>query len=415
MRILALFLFFSALVLCYSSDCSCEKSPTVEEIRNYQKLIDSLLEINKNNLELWKKCSSENLQTIERISFKDGRFLLKKSGNITFTNYFQNVAETQRNTCGRSHERVDELPSSTYIDQSRNIRKLYDLNPLIFENLAATWKRDLQSVQSYLSQCAGKESIFSLGFFKNLGNEVEELQFSPKSNDTCEFSFEYKLTSGKVLAAPLVDLLKYVENHFNVMLTTLTYTEQHESLSLFALKHDEDPRGPQGFQLHFQRENNNFLVVKSLKIRAELEGDLQVFVFDKNRRLRDQETVRGVKTDGSEWISLNDINLSIQNKDYIMFDYIGEGAFAKRSFNQDFQVYQVNNALSIGNAYIRRDNMKKDRKDHQFEIDDCSLAMEVELSLVRKENAEKRNSPTVRLLKKVEKWLTSGYRSRDEK
>ena len=408
MRILALFVFFSVLILCHSSDCSCEKSPTVDEINHYKKLLDSLLETNKNNLELWKKCGSENAPAIERITFKDGRFTLKRAGNISFTEYFQNVAETQRNTCGRSHERVDELPSSTYIDQSRNLRKLYDLNPLIFEKLASTWKGDLQSVQSYLSQCAGKESIFSLGFFKNFGsgNEVEELQFSPKSNDTCEFSFEYKITSGKVLAPPLVDLLKYVENHFNALLTTLTYTDQHEALSLFALKHEEDPRGPQGFQLNFRRENNNFLVVKSLKIRAELEGDLQVFVFDKNRRLRDQETVRGIKTDGSEWVSLNDINLSVQNKDYIMFDYIGEGAFAKRSYHQDFQVYQVNNALSISNAYIRRDNMKKDRKDHQFEIDDCSLALEVELSLVRKENAEKRNSPTVRLLKKISQLFT---------
>lgn len=403
MRILALFLFFLALSICHSFDCTCEKSPTVEEINNYRKLIDSLLETNKKNLELWKKCVSENAPTIERIAFKDGRFTLKKSGNISFAELFQNVTETQRNTCGSSHERVDELPSSSYVDQSRNLRKLYDLNPIIFEKLASAWKTDLQSANSYLNQCAGKETIFSLNFFKHLapGNEIEDLQFLPKSNDTCELSFEYKLSTGNAQTPPLVDFLKYVENHYITMMTTFTFSEQHESISLFPLTHTEDPRGPQGFQLHFKRENNNFLVVKSMRIRAELDGDLEVFVLDKNRRIRDRETVKGVKTDGSQWISLNDINLNIQNKDYIMFDYIGLGAFAKRSLNQDFQAYQVNNALSVSNVYIRRDNLGKDRKDHQFEVDNCSVALEVEFSLVKKENAERRKSPTVRFIKNV--------------
>jgi hypothetical protein len=201
----------------------------------------------------------------------------------------------------------------------------------------------------------------------------------------------------KVITPLLIDLLKFIDTHFKAQISTFVYTDNHHQISVSPLKHTEDPRGPQGFQLIQRKSNFPFMVLKDLKVKLSLVGNLILYVFDSNGKLKETETVKGLCTKGVAWITLSDMNIVLQDKDIVMLGYEGEGALEKRESEENLEIFGLAKNLNVMlmNYYIKRDNFEKPKIGQQYALDNTKITLDAELVLIRSGDGEKRKAATV--------------------
>jgi hypothetical protein len=268
-------------------------------------------------------------------------------------------------------------------------------------------------VKNYLSQCSNKEHVLDLDIFKKNGpgTDVEAVTFIPKTKYLSDHQFVYDFIEesetdqldvprpleDKVITPLLIDLLKFIDTHFKAQISTFVYTDNHHQISVSPLKHTEDPRGPQGFQLIQRKSNFPFMVLKDLKVKLSLVGNLILYVFDSNGKLKETETVKGLCTKGVAWITLSDMNIVLQDKDIVMLGYEGEGALEKRESEENLEIFGLAKNLNVMlmNYYIKRDNFEKPKIGQQYALDNTKITLDAELVLIRSGDGEKRKAATV--------------------
>ena len=126
----------------------------------------------------------------------------------------------------------------------------------------------------------------------------------------------------------LKDSLRYVEQHFNARVFVPTTGEATGRTSSESSGFND----PVGFQVLWVKNDYPFRVLHSIALRGNVNGNLIVYVFEGNGKLRDVETLRNIQTQGDAVISLREFNLNLNDKDIILFDIEGEGELARGSF-----------------------------------------------------------------------------------
>jgi len=375
--------------------CTSGNSPTADELNKHKKFVDLLLELNKRNIELWSKCKGENFVAVSSINFDGERMKLEISENKSIGQFFDVVEESEilHSSCSTFRDEDDVLPKNSYVDQSNALRKLYDKNPIIYEQHLNAWAKALQSVKRYLTQCT-KERIQDLEFFKKIG-DVEDVFFSPKHSFNSQFSFVYDvlnentpqmdLKKEEKLATPiLIDHLKFVDIHYFSRVIVPPPDQDHDSYDSSdtgeAIKHTED-QGPHGFQLIFRKDNFNFKHLKEASVNVNLEGNLFLYIFDSHGKMKSMESRKNVRTNGLTLFKFTNLNIQLQDKDILLFDYEGTGAFAKTSQN----LYSATKSVVMMNNYIKRNNFKNPKIGATFEIDKTDSTVDAIFVLGRKD------------------------------
>ena len=362
--------------------CTSGNSPTADELNKHKKFVDLLLELNKRNIELWSKCKGENFVAVGQVSFDGERMKVLKYENVSIGLFFHGVEkfEEKQSSCSTFRDEDDELPKNSYVDQSNALRRLYEKNPLIYQLHALEWAQALQSAKGYLTQCTSKEKIHDLEFFKKNG-DVEDVVFTPKNS--FEFSFAYDVLQGEKIATPIfTDLLKFVNTHFltHVFVPDRVSLDSSETETVEAIKHTED-QGPHGFQFILRKDNFNFKHLKEVSVNINLEGNLFLYIFDSHGKMKSMQSSKNVRTNGLTLFKFTNLNIQLQDKDILLFDYEGTGAFAKRSQN----IHSATKSVVMMNNYIKRNNFKNPKIGTTFEIDNADSIVDASFVLGRKD------------------------------
>ena len=394
------FLIFSFLLLSCSlvlshSDhqCHCEQGPSEDQIKSYKKNIQSCFDLNKQNLDLFSKCSNERYTPLSSISFQNNQFQISKYNTTSFLPYFKSI-ERNRASCGNILLPEDQLPDQEYHDLSKIISRFHEKTPILFEPTLLRLLDALHSIKTYLLQCTSKDKVLQAEIFRNNGpgEDISDVTFLPKNDLFSGFTFNYDFMrglsqseqpDGKLLTPLLQDLLNVVDRHFIPSIITPIYPSDSVPLPLFPLQNLEDPRGPQGYQIVFLKEEYKFKVLSSINVRIELQGTLILYVFDSNGKLKESLRIPEINTYGPVRLLITGLNLQLQDHDSMMLYYEGEGAIGRRETKSSGEAFTVTRNLMFLNQYVLRDRFENPKVGHKFEIESCKHALDAEVEWVR--------------------------------
>ena len=154
-------------------------------------------------------------------------------------------------------------------------------------------------------------------FFKKYGpgTDVESVTFIPKTSSNKDFSFTHRFLpeligyteDEKMSQDSFKDALRFVDTHFTPRVYLLTKIDGQQ-------EKDITQSDPIGFQMLWVKGKYPFNVLNSMKLRGNVNGNLTVYVFEGNGKLREVETIKNIKTEGETMISLKDFNLNLTLK-----------------------------------------------------------------------------------------------------
>lgn len=277
---------------------------------------------------------------------------------------------------------------------SKIINRFHEKTPILFEPGLLRLLDALQSIRTYLLQCLSKEKVLQAEIFRNNGpgEDISDVTFITNNPLLSGFTFNYEFTrdlsqselpDGRLLTPILQDLFTMIERHFTPYVFTPIYPLGSIPLSLLPLKNLEDPRGPQGVQVIFLKEEYRFRVLSSIFIRLDLEGTLIIYVFDSNGKLKESLKIPEINTHGPANVLIRGLNLQVQDHDSLMLYYEGEGAIRRRETNSSGEAFTVIRNIMLLNKYILRDRFESPSIGQKFEIESCKHALDAELVFVR--------------------------------
>ena len=375
----------------------CDKGSTVEELNDYKKKVDNVLKELEEISKLHKACLNEQFIVLTAVDFSNGFFSFTREEFVNYERFFLLIKDLQ--ICGTDHLIPDSWPSERELPDLKPIlQKLKDKNPVLYSDQLDAWSYTLSLFKSYLTQCTSKNQPLDHAFFNKFGPgmDIVNVTFNPKSRSNSDFSFRHRFLpelSGytedrKIATEAFNDALKYIETHFvpRFLVPTSDYAQGS------SLQSD-----PVGFQLLWTKGNNPFKVLNGIKLRGNINGNLTVYVFDGNGRLREVETIKNIKTEGEALISLLDFNVDLNDKDIVLFDVEGEGGLSNGSTGENTIGKVVTKNLVLINKSIQRYRFKNPKVGQNFEVQNTETGVLAVLELARKEEGGKRKSPVLKV------------------
>ena len=358
--------------------------------------MDNLVKEFESVSKLHKNCLSQRFIVLTGLHFSEGHFSFDREEFVNYDVFFRGVKELK--ICGTEHFLPESWPTDRDFPDFKPIfESLRNLNPILYSDQVDAWGDSFSLLKSYLNQCVSKEHPLDQDFFNKYGpgTDVANVTFIPKSRNFVEFSFKHRFLpelmgfkeDGRMYTEALKDSLKYVEQHFTarVFVPTTGETGGYAESGL---------SDPLGFQVLWVKIDYPFRVLHSIALRGNINGNLSVYVFEGNGKLKEVETLRNIKTEGNALISLRDFNLNLNDKDIVLFDIEGEGSLAKGSFGENIGRVIMKNLVLI-NKRIARNRFKNPKVGQMFEVENAANGVDAVLELAKQKEVGKRRTPVV--------------------
>ena len=406
MKIFAIILLFSlAFADLKPKHCRpCDTGTSVDELNEYRKKVEYLMKEFESVSKLHKSCLSERFIVLTALHFSEGHFSFDREEFVNYDVFFRGVKDLK--ICGTEHFLPDSWPTDRDFPDFKPIfDSLRSLNPVLYSDQVDAWSYAFSLLKSYLTQCVSKDHPLDQDFFNKYGpgQDIANVTFLPKSRNFVEFSFKHRFLpelrgfkeDSRMYTDALKDSLKYVEQHFTARVFVPT-TGETGSITESGLN------DPLGFQVLWVKKDYPFRVLHNLELRGNVNGNLSVYVFEGNGKLREVETLRNIRTEGNAIISLREFNLNLNDKDIVLFDIEGEGSLSKGSLAGNVGRVLMKNIVLI-NKSIARNRFKNPKVGQMFEVENAENGVDAVLELAREKEVGKRRSPIVMVEERKEK------------
>ena len=406
--LVSLLISFLLVNLVVPKDPTWDADKAYDKIKDYTKIMESLLKLAEEGMNLHEKCENLHFNAITALHFSGAKLTFDQSEGLDYEEgFFSNIKKFEESD--KEHFVMPkELPNKAKFPNLREffLENFKNKNPWIYENQAIEWQNSLNRLVRFLSQCNSKDNIFNHEFIRKYDKQgIENVTFYPRQKNQGNFSFSHSFvgenndfSDDARMPSSLTDALKYIEKHFVGRLKLPTSIPSSETSS-----ENIEIRNPFGFQILWNKEERNFNVLRDITLRGDIHGNLLVYVFEGNGKLKDMETLRNIRTEGEALITLSEININLNDKDVILFDVEGEGTLAKTGTYEHNTGVAVN-GMVIVNKHIPAWRFKNPKVGMIFDLEGCGYALDGDLELARKEESGKRKSPVVLVRKKEENY-----------
>ena len=400
-----LLISFLLLNIVAPKDPNWDADRAYDKIKSYNKIMESLFKLAEEGMNLHEKCKNLRFNAITGLHFSGTKLTFEQAEGLDYEEVFFSNIKAFEESDKEHFVMPQELPTKARFPNLREffLENFKDKNPWIYENQAREWQNSLYRLVRFLSQCSSKDNIINHDFIRKYDKQgIENVTFYPRQKNQGNFSYSHSFVDENNdfsdetrMPASLTDALKYVDKHFVGRLKLPTSIIGSESSS----EHIET-RNPFGFQIFWNKEDRNFNVLRDITLRGDIQGNLSVYVFEGNGKLKDMETLRNIRTEGEAVITLSEININLNDKDVILFDVEGEGSLANTGISEH-NTGVIVNGMVIVNKHIPAWRFKNPKVGTVFDLERCGYALNAELELGRKEESGKRKTPVV-LVQKTE-------------